>query len=195
MKQQVHLMLYYNNNYNNSNLAREQNIFIPVRRPVNKCYFLTYSDAVARMQGSPEYPGIRGLVFFRNVGGGTHVSATIYGLPTYRPASGNNQPVGPFGFHLHEFGACDTDDPDNPFGGSGGHWNPDAQPHGNHAGDFPVLFSNGGYAGLSFFTDRFRVEEVIGKAVIIHENPDDYRTQPAGNSGKRIACGIIEWLR
>jgi superoxide dismutase, Cu-Zn family len=43
-----------------------------------------------------------------------------------------------------------------------------------------------------FFTDKFNVQEVIGKSVIIHENPDDYRTQPAGNSGKKLACGVIK---
>lgn len=52
---------------------------------------------------------------------------------------------------------------------------------------------NNGRAYMSFFTNKFRVNEVIGKAVIIHENPDDYRTQPAGDAGKRLACGVIEW--
>lgn len=66
------------------------------------------------------------------------------------------------------------------------------QPHGNHAGDFPVLFSNNGYSRMIFFTDKFEAEEVIGKSVIIHENPNDYRSQPSGNAGKRIACGVIE---
>lgn len=74
----------------------------------------------------------------------------------------------------------------------GPHWNPGNQPHGNHAGDFPVLFSNGGRAVMGFFTDRFRVADVVGKAVIIHENPDDYRSQPAGNAGRRLACGLIQ---
>lgn len=44
---------------------------------------------------------------------------------------------------------------------------------------------------MKFFTDKFVPSDIIGRAVIIHENPDDYRTQPAGNSGKRIACGVI----
>ncbi len=173
----------------------EENIFIPYRKPIRQCHFLTYSNAMARMEGGPDYPDITGLVFFRNVGGGTHVSATIYGLPAFRAASEGGQPIGPFGFHIHEHGNCTVGDPEKPFEDCGGHWNPYIQPHGNHAGDFPVLFSNGGYAGMSFFTDKFRVENVIGKSVIIHENPDDYRSQPAGNSGKRIACGVIEWLQ
>jgi Cu-Zn family superoxide dismutase len=65
-------------------------------------------------------------------------------------------------------------------------------PHGNHAGDFPVLFSNHGVARMCFFTDKFTVQDVLGKMLVIHENPDDYRTQPAGDSGRRLACGEIK---
>jgi Cu-Zn family superoxide dismutase len=75
---------------------------------------------------------------------------------------------------------------------AGDHWNPTLQPHGNHAGDFPALISNHGRAYMTFFTDKFRVADVIGKAVIIHQSPDDFRTQPAGAAGKRLACGIIQ---
>ena len=46
---------------------------------------------------------------------------------------------------------------------------------------------------MQFITSAFKVEEVIGKAVIIHQNPDDYRTQPAGDAEKRLACGVIQW--
>ena len=45
---------------------------------------------------------------------------------------------------------------------------------------------------MSFFTNKFKVNDIIGKSVIIHENPDDYRSQPSGNSGKRLACGVIK---
>ena len=47
---------------------------------------------------------------------------------------------------------------------------------------------------MIFFTDKFNVKDTLGKAIIIHENPDDYRTQPAGAAGKRLACGIIRCL-
>lgn len=123
---------------------------------------------------------------------GTEVYTVITGLPPFKPAVGTNQPIGPFGFHIHQFGNCEIGNPDNPFEATGGHWNPTNQPHGNHAGDFPVLFSNDGLAKISFYTNKFRVADVIGKSVIIHQNPDDFRTQPSGNSGKRLACGVIQ---
>lgn len=146
---------------------------------------------VARIQGGPLAPRIRGYVYFMNVPGGTNVCAEVYGLPPYRPAQDGEAPVGPHGFHIHEFGNCEIGNPEDPFRAAGGHWNPANQPHGNHAGDFPVLFSNNGIARMCFFTDKFRVSDVIGKSVIIHQNPDDYRTQPAGDAGKRLACGVI----
>ncbi|TCL56495.1 Cu-Zn family superoxide dismutase [Hydrogenispora ethanolica] len=147
--------------------------------------------AVAEIAGGPLAPDIRGLVLFQDVPGGTWVSVNVSGLPPYRPASGNQAPIGPHGFHIHETDSCAPGDPTNPFQGAGEHWNPTRQPHGNHAGDFPALFSNNGRALMGFFTDRFRVDEVIGHSVIIHQNPDDYRSQPAGASGKRLACGVI----
>jgi Cu-Zn family superoxide dismutase len=56
----------------------------------------------------------------------------------------------------------------------------------------PPLFGNQGYAFLMFLTDRFTAREIIGKTVIIHDKPDDFTTQPAGNSGNKIACGVIQ---
>jgi Cu-Zn family superoxide dismutase len=129
-------------------------------------------------------------VYFMDAPGGTWVYADINGLPPYQPANGAD-PVGPHGFHIHENGTCTIGDPADPFKAAGNHWNPDAQPHGNHAGDLPVLFSNNGHAIMGFFTNRFKTKDVVGKSVIIHENPDDYRSQPAGNAGKRLACGVI----
>ena len=72
------------------------------------------------------------------------------------------------------------------------HYNPKDCPHPYHAGDMPPLFGNNGEAFMAFMTDRFTVEEIIGKTVIIHSNPDDFTTQPGGNSGEKIACGKIK---
>ncbi len=147
--------------------------------------------AVAEIKGGPFAPQLRGTVFFRDVPGGVWVSVEASGLPSYRPAEDGFPPVGPHGFHIHEFGDCAVGNPVNPFEGTGNHYNPDGQPHGNHAGDFPVLFSNEGRALMGFFTSRFRVNDIIGRSVVIHQNPDDFRTQPAGASGIKLGCGVI----
>ncbi len=145
-------------------------------------------DSAAMFIAGPLAPDISGTVTFHNVPGGTVVSVEVEGLPPYQPG---DPPIGPFGFHIHEHGICEVGDPANPFAAAGGHWNPDNQPHGNHAGDLPVLFSHQGIARMAFFTDRFTADEVVGRSIIIHMHPDDYRTQPAGDSGPRLACGII----
>lgn len=149
--------------------------------------------AFATIKGGPLAPQIRGIVWFIDVPNGTEVCANITGLPPYQPAKDGKPPIGPHGFHLHEFGSCQIEDPQTPFKSAGEHWNPTNQPHGNHAGDFPVLFTNNGHARMCFFTNKFTVKNILYKAVIIHENPDDYRTQPAGDAGKRLACGVIKF--
>jgi len=78
-----------------------------------------------------------------------------------------------------------------PFPQSGTHYNPNNCPHPYHAGDMPPLFGADGYAFLSFVTSRFTANEVIGKTIIIHSQPDDFKTQPSGDSGEKIACGVI----
>ncbi|ACL69564.1 superoxide dismutase family protein [Halothermothrix orenii] len=156
-------------------------------------FFSDRNRARALVRGGPLAPEIRGEVIFKNVPEGTWVCAEIYGLPPYQPATEERPPIGPHGFHIHGFGNCKVGNPEDPFKAAGGHWNPENQPHGNHAGDFPVLFSNNGYARMCFFTNKFRVKDIIGRSVIIHEYPDDYRSQPAGNSGPRFACGVIRY--
>jgi superoxide dismutase, Cu-Zn family len=147
--------------------------------------------AISQIKGGPLAPEINGIVIFTDVPGGTEVFVEVRGLPQYQPAHGDKDPIGPHGFHIHENGSCALGNPSSPFEAAGGHWNPTNQPHGNHAGDLPVLFSNDGYARMTFFTNKFSVQDALGKAVIIHQSPDDYRTQPAGDAGLRLACGII----
>ncbi|MCM1538645.1 MAG: superoxide dismutase family protein [bacterium] len=60
-----------------------------------------------------------------------------------------------------------------------------------HAGDMPPLFGAGGRAFLAFMTDRFRVSEVLGRAVVVHRMRDDFHSQPSGDAGEKIGCGII----
>jgi|SRR5699024_7522136 len=150
------------------------------------------SMAFAQIQGGPLAPNLSGRLQITDVPGGAEVCVEVKGLPPYKPAKDGKPPVGPHGFHIHEHGNCTIGDPNDPFKSAGSHWNPTNQPHGNHVGDFPVLFSNDGYARMCFFTNKFKAADTVGKSVIIHENPDDYRTQPSGNSGKMLACGVIQ---
>ncbi len=152
-------------------------------------YNFTPKAAYAEINGGPLAPQIKGEVYLEEVSGGVVVNVYVTGLPNYKSGQ---KPIGPHGFHIHENGDCTIGDENAPFQAAGGHWNPTNQPHGNHAGDFPVLFSNNGISYMEFYTNKFTVDEAVGKAIIIHENPDDYITQPAGDAGKRLACGIIK---
>lgn len=146
----------------------------------------------AIVRGGEQYPDIRGYVLFHEIPTGTIVEVHFDGLPEYSPPTENQLQIGPFGFHIHEHGTCDPHAPNQPFSTAGTHYNPTNQPHGNHVGDFPVLFSNHGYSWMMFFSDKFKPEEVVGRAIMVHASPDDYSTQPAGFSGRRIACGVIQ---
>ena len=64
-------------------------------------------------------------------------------------------------------------------------------PHPYHAGDLPPLIGNDGFAYMSVLTNRFKIDEIINKVIVIHENKDDFTTQPSGNAGKKIGCGKI----
>ena len=140
--------------------------------------------ARASVHGDAQHRNLHGAVSFYPAEGGTLVVAEIYGLP-------NKPGDGIFGFHIHEGNECRGTEED-PFAQTGGHYNPGNTPHPYHAGDMPPLFGNKGYAYLSFFTDRFRVDDIIGRTVVIHNQPDDFTTQPSGASGKKIACGEIK---
>lgn len=168
------------------------NCIVMAMRNAMQPWRVNSAEAVAYLRGSSLAPQISGYVIFRDVPGGTQVCVEVSGLPEYKPGENGESPIGPHGFHIHETGSCEMGNHEEPFMAAGGHWNPYGQPHGNHAGDFPVLFSNHGIARMCFFTDKFKVKDVLGRAVVIHSSPDDYRTQPAGNSGKRLACGVIE---
>lgn len=150
--------------------------------------------ARAEMIGGPLAPRINGTVSFYPAHNGTLVVSEIYNLPQMVPGTANTPPIGPFGFHIHEGNTCEVGNPEDPFKPAMDHYNPTGMPHPAHAGDMPVLFANNGYAFMMFFTDRFTPQQVLNRAVIIHQNPDDYRSQPAGNAGKRLACGLIKQL-
>lgn len=140
-------------------------------------------QALARISGGESHPGLSGTVRFYQTGGGVIVWAEVNGLPCSE---------GPqiFGLHIHKGTDC-AGNMDDPFADAMSHYNPGGCEHPYHAGDLPPLFGNNGFALSLFLTDRFSVNEVIGRTVIIHGHPDDFTTQPSGNSGTKIACGVI----
>lgn len=147
-------------------------------------------QAIVDISGSPDYPQITGTVRLYQSKSGVIVYADIRNLPdTETPCQKKI-----FGFHIHSGTACTGDEMD-PFSAAMSHYNPDNCMHPYHAGDLPPLFGNHGIAVSVFLTDRFSVSEIIGKAMIIHDSPDDFVTQPSGNSGTKIACGIIRNAR
>ena len=105
-------------------------------------------------------------------------------------------PPGTLAFHVHSVGACDTPG----FTTAGGHWNPAMKQHGRdnpmgaHAGDMPNLTvgADGRASAVAMLDGTLsQLLDADGASVIIHAQPDDYRTDPAGNAGARIACGVL----
>ena len=137
-------------------------------------------DAVAQIHGGVDAPQLSGCVQFYQENGCVLIVARISGLPM-------ESETGFFGFHIHQGKNCSGIE----FPGTGSHYNPANREHPKHAGDLPPLLACQGNAYLSVRTDRFSVNEIIGRTVVIHSDPDDFHSQPAGNAGKKIACGVI----
>ncbi len=107
------------------------------------------------------------------------------------------KPDGEHGFHIHEAGDCSSGDGMS----AKGHFNPLGKPHGqpgpqSHAGDLPMLkAAKNGRAKLEAEIDGITVgpgpTSIVGRGLIIHADPDDFKTQPTGNAGARLACGVI----
>jgi Cu-Zn family superoxide dismutase len=102
------------------------------------------------------------------------------------------------GLHIHETGDCSSGDGMS----TKGHFNPYGKPHGlpdsseRHAGDLPALKANkpgraSVHADVDIITLKPGPASIIGRSIIVHADPDDYKTQPTGNAGARIACGVI----
>jgi superoxide dismutase, Cu-Zn family len=121
--------------------------------------------------------------------GAVEIDMTLTGLPQ-----------GTHAFHIHEVGQCDP-----PFESAGGHFNPDGKKHGKdnpsgpHAGDLPNIdVSDSGRVKLQVAVKGVSIDggpaallDGNGSALVVHEGADDYKTDPAGNAGKRLACGVI----
>jgi Cu-Zn family superoxide dismutase len=131
---------------------------------------------------------VRGTTTFMQHGDKVHVVATVTGL----------RPNGEFGFHIHEAGDCSSGDGMS----AKGHFNPQNKPHAHagtserHAGDLPSLKSDAsGTARLDAMLDIITVApgptSIVGRGLIVHVQPDDFKTQPTGNAGARSACAVI----
>jgi len=145
------------------------------------------ATAVAEMKPTAGN-AVAGTVRFEQSGSKVVVTAAITGL----------KPSSEHGFHVHEKGDCSAPDATS----AGGHFNPAGRPHGHHgkaerhAGDMPNLRADAsGTARVTWESDLLSVgsgsADVIGRSVVIHRDPDDYASQPAGNSGPRLSCGVI----
>jgi Cu-Zn family superoxide dismutase len=129
---------------------------------------------------------VGGTVTFKPAPGGVSVSARVTGLAP-----------GTHGFHVHEFGDCSSAD----FTSAGGHFNPMGQPHGapqadaRHAGDLGNIEAGAdGVANLEWTDKKLALDghhSVVGRAVIVHAKADDLKTQPTGDAGGRLACGVV----
>jgi superoxide dismutase, Cu-Zn family len=130
-----------------------------------------------------------GEATFEQVGNKVRVVVFVQGL----------KPDQEHGLHIHEAGDCSSGDGMS----AKGHFNPFGKPHGHpgsaerHAGDLPSLRANkAGRARVDVEVDVITVTpgpaSVIGRGLIVHADPDDYKTQPTGNAGARLACGVIQ---
>jgi Cu-Zn family superoxide dismutase len=131
-----------------------------------------------------------GTLTLRAEGDGVRISGELAGL----------KPGSEHGFHVHENGDCSAPDATS----AGGHFNPAGQAHGSmdadphHAGDMPNQMADAqGVADVNVLVPGMSLTPgsdhyVIGRALVVPAQPDDYQSQPSGNAGARIACGVIE---
>jgi superoxide dismutase, Cu-Zn family len=148
------------------------------------------ASAQAALQPAKDTPGFSGRVIFYQAGSQVRVVADVTGV----------SPPGNHGFHVHENGKCERD-PGKDFASAGGHFNPAGTPHAcpdaasHHAGDLGnVVINADGTGHVDVTTSALSLSgasSVVGRAVILHAAPDDCTTQPTGNAGGRLACGVI----
>ena len=143
------------------------------------------TNAVAELNPT-DGTGVRGRVTFVSEIGGVRVIADVTGLAP-----------GAHGFHIHEKGDCSAPDASS----AGAHYNPSGVTHGgpddqmHHVGDLGNLRADGsGRAHLDFVFDFLKLNgphSIVGRSVIVHQDPDDLSTDPSGAAGQRIACGVV----
>ena len=143
-------------------------------------------DAVAELIDSKETPV--GTAQLNQLDQGVQILIAVSGLP-----------AGEHAIHIHETGECEP-----PFESAGDHFNPTDADHGwdnaqgPHAGDLPNIYLGEGELQVAFLTDKVTLEgeaslfDDDGSAIVIHQGLDDYQTEPSGDAGDRLACGVIE---
>ena len=146
-------------------------------------------QAHAKIKGSKEYPDIRGNVYLYEVYNGTVLLGELMGIPEEL----EKKYGGFFGFHIHEGNTC-INDTKVPYEKTKGHFNPNQTQHPYHLGDLPPLFATKGMAWGMIYIDKFKPQDIVNRTLVIHEHPDDFHTQPSGNSGGKIACGEIKFF-
>ena len=147
-------------------------------------------NAWAKILGNETYANIKGVALFYQTSFGVVVSTQVIGLP--KETNNCNSPI--FAYHIHSGNSCTGNNHDE-FFDAGVHLNPNSCLHPYHMGDLPPLFGVDGKAFSSVLTNRFTIKDIIGKTIFIHNMVDDFTTQPAGNSGTKIACGEIKYFK
>ena len=145
-------------------------------------------SASARLE-SRSNSHVTGTAFFSQKDGEVQLVLELTGLTP-----------GEHAFHIHEKGDCSAEDASS----AGGHWNPTAENHGKwgthpfHRGDVANLTADAsGKASLTFSTSLWSIggdptRDIVGHAIVVHAKKDDFTTQPTGDAGGRIACGVIQ---
>lgn len=146
---------------------------------------LQQPTACAEIRGGMSHPNLLGFAGFYEIADDVLVLVRGRGLPY------DVQSCGPafFGFHIHEGSSCTGTNTD-PFADTGAHFNPYNCEHPMHAGDLFTLIGNHGDIFMVVETNGFRVEEIIGRTIVIHARPDNFMTHTTGSSEK-IGCGVI----
>lgn len=116
------------------------------------------------------------------------VDGSVFTVPEHMADISGLPISGFFGFHIHEGGSCSG----LQFSDTKAHYDPTNMAHPMHSGDLPPLLSATGRAYMAVLTDRFSIGQIIGKTVVVHSRADDFQSQPAGNAGEKIACGVIQ---